>query len=86
LLLQVTILVALKLTRAKAQNIIFLRASGNTEHFWRGGKLLNRLSAEAEAVEAHAIPRKLYAFVAVRHAHAAPRLNIRGSHHQNRKL
>jgi hypothetical protein len=31
--------------------------SGNTEHFWCGGKLLNRLSA----VAAHAIPRKLYA-------------------------
>jgi hypothetical protein len=45
-----------------------LRASGNTEHFWCGGKLLNRLSA----VAAHAIPRKLYAIVATRHAHAAP--------------
>jgi hypothetical protein len=57
-LLQLTILAALKLTRAKAQNIIFVASvSGNTEHFWCGGKLLNRLSA----VAAHAIPRKLYA-------------------------
>jgi hypothetical protein len=45
-----------------------LRASRNTEHFWCGGKLFYRLSA----VAAHAIPRKLYAIVATRHAHAAP--------------
>jgi hypothetical protein len=56
-------------------NYSFLRASGNTEHFWCGGKLLNWLSA----VAAHAIPRKLPAT-------RTPHLNIRGSHHQNRKL
>jgi hypothetical protein len=68
-LLQLTILAAQKLTRAKAKakNIFFfLRASGNIEHFWCGGKLLNRLSA----VAAHAISRKLYAIVATRHPHA----------------
>jgi hypothetical protein len=47
---------------------IFLRASGTIDHFWCGGKLLNRLSA----VAAHAIPSKLYAIVATRHVHAAP--------------
>jgi hypothetical protein len=68
-LLQLTIFAALKLTRAKAHNIIFVASmTGNTQHFWCGGKLLNRLSA----VAAHAIPRKLYAIVATRHAHAAP--------------
>jgi hypothetical protein len=36
--------------------------SGNTEHLWCGGKLLNRLSA----VLAHDIPRKLFAIVATR--------------------
>jgi hypothetical protein len=62
-LLQLTILAARKLTRAKAQNIKYF-----FEHFWCGGKLLNRLSA----VAAHAIPSNLYAIVATRHAHAAP--------------
>jgi hypothetical protein len=67
-----SILVALKLTQAKAQNIIFLRASGNTEHFWCGGKLLNRLSAvAAHAITAQAIcycsypPRALRALIFV---------------------
>jgi hypothetical protein len=70
LLLLLTILAAQKLTRAKAHNIIFCERLdfSNIEHFWCGGKLLNRLSA----VAAHAIPRKLYAIVATRHAHAAP--------------
>jgi hypothetical protein len=37
MLLQLTILAALKLTRAKAQNIIFVASgcvSGNTEYLW----------------------------------------------------
>jgi hypothetical protein len=37
-------------------------------------------------VAAHAIPRKLYAIEDIRHAHAARRPNIRGSHRQNPKL
>jgi hypothetical protein len=57
---------------------VTLSISGGTS----GGKLQNRLSV----VAAHAIPRKLYAIEDTRHAHAAPRPNIRGSHRQNLKL
>jgi hypothetical protein len=60
-------LAALKLTRANAQNIIFVASACGT----------------LSVVAAHAILRKLYAIIDTRHAHAARRPKIRGSHRQN---
>jgi hypothetical protein len=62
--------------------LFLLRARARVEH-WQFDQLYwSKLSV----VAAHAIPRKLYAIKNTRHAHAAQRPNIRGSHRQNLKL
>jgi hypothetical protein len=75
-LLQLTILAALKLTRANAQNIIFVA------EIWE--KKLNIINAEIYEV----FPAKSYTYAIedIRHAHAARRPKMCGSHHQNLKL
>jgi hypothetical protein len=62
--------------------------SGNTEYLWWYVWRQAFKQAERCGMAAHAIPRirKLYAIEDTRHAHAARRPNIRGSHHQNLKL
>jgi hypothetical protein len=81
-LLQLTILAALKLTRAKAQNIIFVA------EIWE--KKLNIVNAEIweNIAEIWSFPSASYTYAIedTRHAHAARRPKIRGSHHQNLKL
>jgi hypothetical protein len=74
LLLQLTILAALKLTRPgpKPKTSFLLRARARVEHW-----------SKLSVVAAHAIPRKLYAIKDTRHAHAARCPKIRGSHRQN---
>jgi hypothetical protein len=69
-LLQLTILAALKLTRAKAQNIIFpclvtLSISGAA---WWHVRRQDFKQAELSVVTAHAIPRQLYATYMLRAA------------------
>jgi hypothetical protein len=81
-LLQLTILAALKLTRAKAQNIIFVA------EVWE--KELNIINAEIweNNAEIWNFPRASYTYANedTRHAHATGRPKICGSHHQNLKL
>jgi hypothetical protein len=81
-LLQLTIFAALKLTRANAQNIIFVA------EIWE--KKLNIINAEIweNNAEIWSFPHASYTYDIedTRHAHAARRPKIRGSHHQNLKL
>jgi hypothetical protein len=81
-LLQLTILAALKLTRAKAQNIIFVAEK------WE--KKLNIINAEIwdNNADIWSFPRSSYthAIEDTRHAHAARHPKICGSHHQKLKL
>jgi hypothetical protein len=76
------ILAALKLTWANAQNIIFVAEN------WE--KKLNIINAEIweNKPEIWSFPRDSYTYAIedTRHAHAARRPKIRGSHHQNFKL
>jgi hypothetical protein len=81
-MLQLTILAALKLTRANAQNIIFVA------EIWE--KKFNIINAEIweNNAEIWSFPRASYTYAIedTRHAHAARRPKICGSHHQNLKL
>jgi hypothetical protein len=79
-LLQLTILAALKLTRAKAQNIIFVAV------IWE--KKLNIINKAGKITRRYEVfpAQAIHMLLKIAHAHAARRPKIRGSHYQNLKL